>query len=118
MSAGQVHVLPSGIDLELGADETLLAAAQRSGYRWPTVCGGRGTCRTCYVVVESGSDHCTPVAAWEAEGLATIGPTVSGEVRLACQLHVQGGRTVVSKRGVKRATPSASPVATVTEESA
>lgn len=98
---GQVHVVPAGIDLETEPGESLLAAAQRAGYRWPTVCGGRGTCRTCYVVVVSGTDHCAPVSNWEAEGIAAIGSTVNGEVRLACQLLVEGGRAVVTKRGVK-----------------
>lgn len=103
---GHVRVQPSGIELELEPGETLMDAARRSGYRWPTVCGGQGTCRTCYVLVQDGAEHCSSVSAFEAEGIDAIRRPVSGEVRLACQLGVRGGSTTVEKRGVKPMYPS------------
>ena len=49
-----VAVRPSDVEIEVRDGEDLFSAAQRLGYRWPTVCGGKGTCRTCFVQVEEG----------------------------------------------------------------
>lgn len=99
--SGTVEVRPSGIVLTLRPEETLMSAALRAGYRWPTVCGGEGTCRTCFVLVEDGAQHCSPVSDFEEEGLRAIRRTAAGDVRLACQLRVSGC-VAVHKRGVKR----------------
>jgi 2Fe-2S ferredoxin len=100
-----VLVEPSGISFEVGPGETVFAAASRQGYRWPTVCGGLGTCRTCIMTVLEGEANCSVVGSWEAEGLAEVGASVragSAPVRLACQTEVSG--TVrVRKAGVRAA---------------
>lgn len=103
---GKVHVTPVGVDLQTDPGETVMAAAQRSGYRWPTVCGGQGTCRTCYLLVEEGAENCSPVSGLEAEGIAAIAKTVKGEIRLACQVRVEAGSATVHKRGVRPLNPS------------
>ena len=39
-----VRVEPAGVDIPVDDGETLMAAAVRAGYRWPTVCGGQAQC--------------------------------------------------------------------------
>jgi ferredoxin len=98
-----VLVRPSGIRLEPQPGQTVFAAAELAGYRWPTVCGGHGSCRTCAMTVESGLENCSPIGDWEAEGLAALRKPLDGVCRLACQTSVSGD-VVVNKRGVRRVT--------------
>lgn len=95
-----VTVHPSGVRLFPEPGETVFAAAARQGYRWPTVCGGMGTCRTCVMVVESGRENCAPIGDLEAEGLDALKEAKDGLHRLACQTRVTGDVSV-TKRGVK-----------------
>lgn len=63
--AGYVVIFePPGIPVESIAGETVLESARRAGIRLVAACGGRGTCRSCYVHVIEGefdggedSDH-------------------------------------------------------------
>lgn len=96
-----VAVRPAGLELEVHDGEDLFSAAQRLGLRWPTVCGGKGTCRTCFVQVEEGADNCLPVGPLEREGIEALRRPVDGRTRLACQLRVAGPVTV-TRRGVRR----------------
>jgi ferredoxin len=50
---------PLGVTLEVAEHETLIVADRRSGYYWPTVCGGRAECRAGWVTVESGAGVCS-----------------------------------------------------------
>jgi chlorosome envelope protein X len=77
----------------------------QQGYTWPTVCGGLGTCRTCFVEVQHGHDHLTPIADLEAEGLAALSVAATGGVRLACQIGLNGP-VEVKKRAVRRRRPA------------
>lgn len=95
-----VLVQPVGIRLTPEPGETVFAAAQRSGYRWPTVCGGLGTCRTCVMKVEEGREYCSAIGELEAEGLDALKEAKDGVHRLACQTSVSGD-VVVHKRGVR-----------------
>ena len=105
MSGGPSHVTvrPSGIVVAVEPGETLLAAAQRQGLTWPTICGGQASCRTCYVVVEDGAEHLPPPAELEQRAIADIERVrpAPGGVRLACQA-VPTGDLVVTRRGVRR----------------
>lgn len=101
-----VTVHPSGIRLSPAPGETVFAAAARQGYRWPTVCGGMGTCRTCVMEVDSGRENCAPIGDLEAEGLDALKEAKDGGHRLACQTTVTGD-VVVTKRGVKPTTREA-----------
>jgi len=103
-----VRVEPSGIELDVAPGETVMAAAVRSGYRWPTVCGGLAECGTCVLAVvtapATGLPSPGPV---EAGRLATVPErrlAADGEWRLACQLRVDAPGLVVRKRGVRRGT--------------
>lgn len=95
-----VLVRPADIVLDPEPGETVFRAAARQGYRWPTICGGNATCRTCVLVVESGSENCAPIGDLEAEGLDALKEAKDGVHRLACRLQVTGD-VVVLKRGVK-----------------
>ncbi len=44
-----VRVEPLGVSIEVARGETLMAAAERQGYRWPTVCHGQALCTVCFI---------------------------------------------------------------------
>ncbi len=100
--SGTVRVEPAGIDFEVADGETLMHAAERLGYRWPTVCHGQAVCVTCFVEVLDGSANLTPPEPLEGTALASspVVAITAGEVRLACQARVTGPVTV-RKRGVR-----------------
>ena len=95
-----VRVLPIGADVDLGPAEALMAAARRQGLWWPTVCDGHGECGTCWVVVEAGGEHCSPLSPAERERLDGGIKAKDSRARLACQLRVSGPVTV-SRRSVR-----------------
>lgn len=102
-SGGRILVEPSGISFETEPGETVFAAAARHGYKWPTVCGGVGSCRTCIMTVLAGAESCSAIEAWEAEGLEEIGAAgkqPGGPVRMACQTRLNG-LVRVRKPGVR-----------------
>jgi 2Fe-2S ferredoxin len=101
-----VTVLPLGVSVEVYARETLIEAAWRSGYYWPTICGGRAECRACSVTIESGINHTVPADRVERLRLemAPPGQTVGPADRLACRLMVNGPVTV-RKEGVRTRAP-------------
>ncbi len=98
-----VRVEPAGLQFDVAASETMMQAALRHGYQWPTVCGGQGQCRACFVEVLAGHDRLCSVGRVEAEGIRIL--VESGEdpdvVRLACQARVRGAVTV-RKHGVRK----------------
>lgn len=79
-----------------------MAAAERSGYHWPTLCHGDGTCSICWVEVTTGGEHLSAATDAELATLNLLSPRLrqSREVRLACQLRVTGD-AVVRKPGVR-----------------
>jgi ferredoxin len=99
----QVHVTPIGVTFALRPDETLMAAAWREGYYWPTVCGGRAECTACHVVIEDGAANAVPPDPLENLVLAPVvarrDPRVT--IRLACRLKVRGPMRV-RKKAVRR----------------
>ncbi|KAB2340379.1 2Fe-2S iron-sulfur cluster-binding protein [Actinomadura rudentiformis] len=101
---GTVVVQPAGVEIVVEDGESLMRAAERLGYRWPTICGGQGTCRTCFVQVDEGLAHCSGIGGLEREGIAALRRPVDGRTRLACQLRVTGGPVTVTRRGVRRRT--------------
>jgi 2Fe-2S ferredoxin len=94
-----VRVEPDGHDIAVDEDESLIEAAWRQGYNWPTTCFGQARCTACRVEVVSGEEHLTPPTGDEAEALAMI-PHRGRSVRLACRLRATGD-VVVSKHGVE-----------------
>jgi 2Fe-2S ferredoxin len=101
--AGTVRVEPAGVDIEVGDGESVMHAAERQGYRWPTVCHGQAICTTCFFEVIDGGEHVAPPEPLERAALAQspVAQAASG-ARLACQARVTGPVTV-RKRGVRPA---------------
>lgn len=101
MSAA-VRVEPLGIVVHVELGESLMAAAERAGYQWPTICRGNAQCNRCVVRVIDGSGL-EPYSATELAGLRAVrwrGIAEDHAERLACQLRVTGA-AVVEKRGVR-----------------
>jgi ferredoxin, 2Fe-2S len=98
-----VRVLPADAVVEVAAGESLMAAAQRQGWLWPTVCGGDCDCGTCWVVVEDGAGHASAMEANERATLAKGMKANEPRARLACQIRVTGPM-VVTRRSVKAPT--------------
>jgi ferredoxin len=98
-----VRVLPADAVVEVAPGESLMAAAQRQGWFWPTVCGGDCDCGTCWVVVEEGAEHGSAVEAAERATLAKGMKANEPRARLACQIEVSGPM-VVTRRSVKAPT--------------
>ncbi len=97
-----VAVEPRGIVVEVNEGETIMAAAERGGYHWPTLCHGDGTCSICWVEVTEGSDNLSAMRDNERETLDLLSPRLRATrtVRLACQARV-GGDVTVRKPGVR-----------------
>nr|BFE38092.1 hypothetical protein GCM10010200_103430 [Actinomadura rugatobispora] len=98
-----MHVDPIGADLEPLPGETIIEAAWRLGYRWPTACHGQATCAACHIEVISGTEHLTPP---DEEERATIEDRLPRRqdptrFRLACRAQATGNVTV-RKTGVRR----------------
>jgi enoyl-CoA hydratase len=99
---GCVLVLPLGVRFELEDGESLMAAAQRRGYYWPTICKGNAQCNRCAVRVIDGAGL-EPRSATELTGLRAVkwrDGVEDDADRLACQLRAHGD-AVVEKRGVR-----------------
>jgi 2Fe-2S ferredoxin len=99
-----VRVEPSGITLELHDGETVMAAARRAGYRWPTICGGLADCGACALeVLDGGAALPTPttVEGMRLNVLVERQRYPDRTYRLACQL-VPTADLVVRKTGVVR----------------
>jgi ferredoxin, 2Fe-2S len=94
----RVTVEPDRIVLPVAPDETLIEAAWRLGYTWPTTCYGRAECTACHVEILAGAEHASAVQDDEAAALSILG-TRGQSLRLACRLRFDGD-AVVRKRGV------------------
>jgi ferredoxin, 2Fe-2S len=95
-----VRVLPADAEVEVAPGESLMAAAERQGWFWPTVCHGDCECGTCWVVVEGGSEHCSVIEEAERATLAKGMKANEPRTRLACQVKVSGP-VVVTRRSVR-----------------
>jgi ferredoxin len=93
-------VLPLAVVVNVEIGESLMAAAERQGLYWPTVCHGDAECGTCAVVVEEGAEHLCPCGAKERQTLAAGRWAGDPRARLACQLRLTGPVRVF-KRGVR-----------------
>lgn len=104
---GTLTVRPAGITFDAHSDETVIQAAWRNGYFWPTICNGQGMCKTCVFQVVEGADGLTTPSEFEQEGLDHVTPTLPGDAdhyRLACQARITGD-VVAQKIGVRARPP-------------
>ncbi|MCK0516702.1 2Fe-2S iron-sulfur cluster-binding protein [Williamsia sp. DF01-3] len=99
-----VRVDPGEHDIEVRAGESLIEAAWRAGYQWPTLCYGMGTCTACQCEVLDGLDNLSPRTEAEEHMLGDLGRRKRRanprRVRLACQLFLTGDATI-RKPGVR-----------------
>ena len=95
-----MRVEPLEIKIEVGPDESLLDAAERAGWKWPSICHGQGQCTVCLVTVIAGASNLSEPQKAEVDRLRNSGRDLA-ENRLACQIRVNGPATVL-KRGVRR----------------
>jgi 2Fe-2S ferredoxin len=103
----RVRVEPSGITLDMRDGETVMAAARRAGYRWPTICGGLADCGACALEVLDGAAALptpTTVEGMRLNALVERRRYPDRTYRLACQL-VPTVDVVVRKTGVVRDDP-------------
>lgn len=105
----KVRVEPSGVEVEVGPDESVAEAAWRQGYTWPTKCWGQAECMVCFVRILDGELQTEPPSEAELSAMRTRLPRRwrSPLTRLACQLRITGDGVVVEKKGV--APPGATP---------
>ncbi|MGV6805738.1 MAG: adenylate/guanylate cyclase domain-containing protein [Ruegeria sp.] len=71
---------------------TLLEMSQANGIPHTALCGGKGRCTTCRVIVEDGADRLPPPSEIEARSLKAV--DASERTRLACQFRPADPLTV------------------------
>jgi 2Fe-2S ferredoxin len=97
-----VRIEPLNIILQCHLNETLIRCAWRSGYYWPTICGGIGDCGACQCELIEGNQYAEPMGSAENLFFSTHPKNQSQRpVRLACCMTVAGPMTVF-KEGVMR----------------
>ena len=72
--------------------QTLLETSRTGGVAHTALCGGRGRCTTCRVIVEDGFDDLPPADAAETRTLSAVG--AAPRTRLACQMKPDAPITV------------------------
>ncbi len=87
---------------EVKPGETVIQAAWRSGYRWPTTCWGQADCGACAMEVIEGDERLSAPEPIEQARLRTLPRRPGPPRRLACQTRlVRTGTITVRKPGVK-----------------
>jgi ferredoxin, 2Fe-2S len=97
-----VRVEPLGVDVRVRTGERLMAAAERQGYGWPTLCHGQAACTACWIEVDD-PEAFEPPAPLELKALSLFDGRsfyAGKNIRLACQARPLRD-TVVTKRGVR-----------------
>jgi ferredoxin len=104
MASHTVRVLPQEIELTVNEGETVMSAAERLGWQWPTLCHGQCECTVCWIEIIDGLGNVGPMQDDESDMLEDFALRRSGskKIRLACQTKVFGP-VAVKKRGVTRA---------------
>ncbi|MEX0682652.1 MAG: 2Fe-2S iron-sulfur cluster-binding protein [Dehalococcoidia bacterium] len=100
----KIRILPSEIEINARAGETIMEAAHDAGLFWPTTCGGQGICTTCLCTIESGMEHLEPASRSELKTMTEERSEATIRqygMRLACQARVLDGDITVNKRGVR-----------------
>lgn len=99
-----MRVEPDGWEIEVRRGETLIKAAWRAGFTWPTLCYGMGKCTACQCEVLDGLHMLSERTEAETQLLAELGGRRQRadprRIRLACQVEIYGD-VIVRKPGVK-----------------
>jgi 2Fe-2S ferredoxin len=98
----KVRFEPDGIEIEVKLGTTILQAAEQSGARLGSACGGVCACSTCHVYISEGLDGLSEMEEAE-EDILDKAFDVRRNSRLACQARLQAdGRTVVTISSASR----------------
>lgn len=81
-----------GPEVTTGKGSTLLEVSRANGVPHTALCGGRGRCTTCRVIIEDGADQLHPPSEAEARSLAAV--NAPPNARLACQIQPTDSLTV------------------------
>jgi 2Fe-2S ferredoxin len=107
-----VRVEPADVEFDVRTGESVIAAAWRAGYQWPTTCWGQAECGVCAMEILEGIELLDPIDKIEADRLRSLPRRDGGKRRLACQTRVVGAGTVtVRKPGVRERAAEGSPPA-------
>jgi 2Fe-2S ferredoxin len=95
-------VEPAATRFDVGPTESVIAAAWRAGYQWPTTCWGQAECGVCAMEVLEGGEILSSIGPVEAARLRSLPRREGGVRRLACQATLTNPGTVtVRKPGVR-----------------
>jgi adenylate cyclase len=103
--AGPTITYSGGRTVRAGAGATLLEISRSAGVPHAAVCGGRGRCTTCRVLILDGLDGLPPPNPTEAAALARIDAPPG--IRLACQIrptHALSVRPLIPRRDAEPTT--------------
>ena len=105
--AYRVNVKPSDISFEVNDNETVMAAAVRQGFTWPSVCGGVGECGVCFVEGLDPNKVAQPTS-FEGSVIRRMAHRAKhgGIIRLACRL-MPGSDIELRKVGPRPSKPQA-----------
>lgn len=99
-----IRVEPLGAVLYVRDGETLMQAAARQGYHWPSICQGEARCGLCSIEVTEGAENLGELERDEAMAMTLLlrprPDQLGGRLRLACCVRPTGDAVVV-KRGVR-----------------
>jgi len=93
MDKSVVIFQPEGRRHEIEESETLLEVAREIGLDIQSVCGGKGTCGKCRVIVRAGIDRLSLISKLEKRLLTES--EIANAFRLACQTTIHGQSTIV-----------------------
>ncbi|MBI4595768.1 MAG: DUF4445 domain-containing protein [Candidatus Tectomicrobia bacterium] len=96
--------MPDGIETKIGAEETLLEAAQRAGLYINSICGGDGLCGKCRLIVREGQIKEKPTTLLERDDILkgyilACETTVFGDVvvEIPPESRLEGGQIVIDE---------------------
>ncbi len=98
-----VTLLPLEADIVVRDGESVMAAAQRLGYFWPTRCRGQALCTACFFEIVTEDDSFNEIAPREQsalDALSSVQAKRPGQLRLGCQARPRRPATIF-KLGVK-----------------
>jgi adenylate cyclase len=105
LSAGPRVTYPNGRTVRGKAGSTLLEISRTAGVPHAAICGGRGRCTTCRVMVLRGAEGLAPPNPVETAALARI--SAPADVRLACQIRPSADLVVRPLVPMREANPVA-----------
>jgi 2Fe-2S ferredoxin len=98
-----VRLGPLDTSFPVRVGESVMAAGQRAGLKWPTICGGNGQCGWCHVEIVSTDIPLSPPDAAEVLTLKHVVKAPAGmTIRLACQIRPEGD-LVIERAGISKA---------------